>query len=351
MLGANIMDSASVQSAMIFEVLGMLTHAELSEAKRIGRDLKQPMEKVFVMSNFLTEQQVCLGLQIQRMLTTRQIDLNIAKQAAALVTKRGMTLDAALCQCGWVRQELGTVKKTLISQQPNLEARHLLAEAGIIDKAEVQKKLGVSLMTETTIEDLLINSNLVTKELLNAAIQLQKMVGTGTLTTLTAVEALRKVYTRGVSVQQAVAEMGLMRSNGQKKVRVGELLKIAGFVTPAQVEEALRLSTWNDMLIGKIMVVCGMIEEKTLQAALECQYLVREGVITMDQAVVVLHFCHRVRCSADEAVSQLGYNAAATQSPTESVAPTPADARISFTKLNSVLTDSGCFKGLEKKRA
>ena len=346
------MDSASVQSAMVFEVLGMLTHAELSDAKRISRDLKLPMEKVFVMSNFLNEQQVCLGLQLQRMLTTKQIDLATAKRAASLVTKSAMSLEAALCECGWAKQELAAVKKTLISQQPNLEARHLLSEAGVIDKAEVQKKLGVSLMTETTIEDLLINAGLVTKELLKAAIDLQNLVGTGVLTTLTATEALRRVHTRGISVAQAVAELGLMRSSGQKKVRVGELLKIAGFVSPAQVEEALKLATWNDTLIGKMMVVCRMIEEKTLQAALECQYLIREGVITMDQAVVALHFCHRVRCSADEAVSQLGYTSAATTaSVVDTVAPAEAADRISFTRLNSVLSDSGCFKGLAKKLA
>jgi hypothetical protein len=104
-----------------------------------------------------------------------------------------------------------------------------------------------------------------------------------------------------------VAELGLLRTPMQERIKLGELLKLAGMVTEDEIQEALKLSMLNNALMGKILLISGFIDELTLKAALRCQYLMRDGVIREDQAIMALHYCARMRCSMDDAVRDLGW--------------------------------------------
>jgi hypothetical protein len=67
----------------------------------------------------------------------------------------------------------------------------------------------------------------------------------------------------------------------------------------------VKLSVWIDTLIGKMLVICGVVSEQTLANGLRCQYLLRDGKLKLEQAVITLHYCERCRVSVDDALVEM----------------------------------------------
>jgi len=117
---------------------------------------------------------------------------------------------------------------------------------------------------------------------------------------------------------QAIAELGLLRTQPEEKVKLGELLKMAGFITERDIQKALDLSQKNASLMGKILLINGVIDEGLLHAALRCQFLLREHFLKQEQAIVALTYCHKMKCSFDDALNDLGWTIATRSVPPES---------------------------------
>jgi hypothetical protein len=88
-------------------------------------------------------------------------------------------------------------------------------------------------------------------------------------------------------------------------MQLGELLKLTGWITDEEIDEAAGLAIRNSNLLGRMLVAFGFIDETMLYNALRCQFLLREGFIEKEQAVVALNFSHRTRCSLDTALEEL----------------------------------------------
>ncbi len=124
-------------------------------------------------------------------------------------------------------------------------------------------------------------------------LKIQEMVGNGTLHALQAAEALRQIVLKNISIAQAVAELGLLKSDPSETIRLGEILQAAGVISEDDINKAIELSTKNSALVGKMLLVSGMIDEGMLHSALRCQFLLREGFLKMEQAVVALNHCQK----------------------------------------------------------
>jgi len=200
----------------------------------------------------------------------------------------------------------------------------LFVLAEVLSEEQIMEALEIALLRQKMVGEVLLDQGRIQKSTLTSAIEIQQLVQLGQLTPLTGGEALRRVYLRNITVAKAVAELGLLRTPAQERIRLGELLKLAGMVTETEIQEALKLSTLNNALMGKILLISGFIDELTLQAGLRCQFLMREGIIREDQAIMALHYCARMRCTMDDAVRELGWMPEETDSQPSSQMETTA---------------------------
>jgi hypothetical protein len=150
----------------------------------------------------------------------------------------------------------------------------------------------------------LLEMYLISNDLLQAALRLQEAVDTRTLTALTASEALRRVQSRNISIDKAMAEMGLLRSPAAERLRLGEFLLMAGMISQEQLQEAVKLANMNNALIGKVLLFMGLIGKNTLHNALRCQFMMREAYLNEEQAVSLLQYCQQKQIPADEALGE-----------------------------------------------
>jgi len=96
------------------------------------------------------------------------------------------------------------------------------------------------------------------------------------------------------------------KNNENNVPMLGELLKMTGFVTDADIHEAVELSNKYPSLIGKMLVISGAIDEATLISTLRCQYLLKHDLISIEDAVRTLQFARENQISLDDALEELG---------------------------------------------
>ncbi len=59
--------------------------------------------------------------------------------------------------------------------------------------------------------------------------------------------------------------------------------------------------------MGDILVSAGKVNQKTIAAAHQCEYLLSEKKIKLEQAMIALNYCERSRVGLTEAIVDLGW--------------------------------------------
>jgi hypothetical protein len=187
----------------------------------------------------------------------------------------------------------------------NQTIREVLVVSGSVDALVAENALRMARSLGMPIEKVLLGNGRLPAVAVEALTTMRELFTKSQITVVAAADVLRKMRENKISLQCALAELGLMRRSSHERIRIGELLKQAGLISARDLEYALKLSIWNDVLIGKMLVMLGLISESTLQNALRCQFLLREGNMKYDMAIIVLNYCERSRCDADQALKEL----------------------------------------------
>ncbi|HEY9788481.1 MAG TPA: hypothetical protein V6D17_24035, partial [Candidatus Obscuribacterales bacterium] len=120
------------------------------------------------------------------------------------------------------------------------------------------------------------------------------------LTVRAATDALHYVATTG-STETQKSEL-----TQREVIRLGDLLTMSGLVDQTDIAEAMELSTRYPSLIGKMLVVAGAIDEAILLAALRCQFLLRNNLLSVEDGIRGLQYAEEHHCSLDDALLELG---------------------------------------------
>ncbi len=276
----------------------VVTAEQLDEALKNSFETGLPMGRILVLTGALSESLLAAVLNAQVMVRDGKITREQAVQGIKSAQQRRVSLEQCLIDHGFYR----------LPTRQHVKIGELFVLSGVLSESDLMNVLELGLVNEQPLGQVLVQSGFVSQNLLDSALRFQEMVDNGALTPLQAAEALGYVHTRGVSIAQAVAEVGQLKPLPHEMIRLGELLKLAGFVTQQDIEKAIDLSAKNSALIGKMLLVTGMIDEATLHAALRCQFLIREGFLKMEQAIMALHFANRGRVSFDDALEELGWS-------------------------------------------
>jgi hypothetical protein len=179
----------------------------------------------------------------------------------------------------------------------------LLTRAKVVTEEQMANAVELSFTRRDTLGEILKDLGLLSDEALNLAFELQRSVSEGNIDAAAAAETLQYVGT-GKTVERPGKKAEA--ASGQDVIRVGELLRVCGFVEGRDIEESLNLSHKCSSLIGEMLVLTGVIGEATLIATLRCQSLLRRGIITLDIGVKALQQSAEQHMSFDEALEALG---------------------------------------------
>lgn len=272
----------------------ILTQQELSQALQQASEAGIPLGRLLAASRRLSPALLHACLNAQVLLRDGRITRAQALNALRSAHTKQTPFEQELADQGSYQAPSGA----------RVKIGELFVLAGILSEEKVLEALEHCLLNQKMIGEVLLEENTITSEMLQAALRLQEAVDKRALTPLTASEALRRVHARNVTVDRALAEMGLLRSAAAERLRIGEFLVLAGAITQEQLQEAVKLSMMNNALIGKVLLLSGSLDKQTMHNALKCQFLMREGQLTEEQAVSLLQYCHRNQLTADQALAE-----------------------------------------------
>lgn len=275
----------------------LVTEEQLREALRTSQETGLPLGRILVLTQTLSDELLTAALTAQVLVRDNKITKEEAIQGLTSARRRRVSIEVSLSDHGFYKPPI----------RASIKLGELLVLAGLINESDLMTALELGLSRDVPVGQILIQTGQMTRAGLDSALKLQELVTDGTLHALQAAEALRQVVLQNISIAQSVAELGLLKSDPSETIRLGEILKAAGVVTDDDINRAIELSIKNSALVGKMLLVSGTIDEGMLHAALRCQFLLREGFLKMEQAVVALNHCQKHNVVFDEALQQLGW--------------------------------------------
>lgn len=275
----------------------VVSPAELQEAVDHAKTMGLPLGRVLVLTGRVKGSVVWCALNAQMMLRKKRIDRQKAVNAIKSVFEKQENFEMALRAQGI---------EHVISEH-RIKLGEILVLSGLVGEEDVLGSVEEGVLKEKPLGQVLIAQGLLSNERLEDALKLQGMADNSVVTPLQAVDLLRAIHKRNQSLEQALDELGLTKPSLPESLKLGEILKMCGWLTESEVKEAVDHASKNSNMLGKMLVSFGFIDEAMLFNALRCQHLVKEGLIRRDQAIVALHLSQRKQCTLDNALLELGY--------------------------------------------
>ncbi len=94
---------------------------------------------------------------------------------------------------------------------------------------------------------------------------------------------------------------------GDTQIRLGDLLTRAGLLKPEDLREGMLIAKQQSLPVGRVLIMAEFISEPNLQAAVQAQSMLKDGIIDIDTALEALKNSNEKNISLDDALSGLGW--------------------------------------------
>jgi tetratricopeptide (TPR) repeat protein len=166
----------------------------------------------------------------------------------------------------------------------------ILVKAGVVSQSQVDEAVKESGTRQRLLGRTLIEHGWLTPNQLRAGLEAQSFLRDGVVDSYSAVRALSIACNFDRSFLEALSEVlpNLPPSSSSSTCKLGELLVSAEILDLATLESANAKSLKNHEPLGKVLLADGLLTESFLDAALELQVRVRDGLFSREQAVEAL---------------------------------------------------------------
>ena len=300
------------QSDAITNKLGeLLMAAEIVPIDALNSALLQcqsiglPLGRVLVASGALTEQMLAAALNTQVFLRDKKLTRDQAIASLRSARERQIPIEQYLAETG--AMQLPTTETVRLGE--------LFVLAKVVDEPSLMGAVEMGLISEKPVGQVLLESKLVSEELLNSALELQKMVAAGAIKKSEAGMFLMTVQKKGISVKEAVKNAQPVAIPSPAALSVApeglplyQFLQISGIITAKQIEQAIRIGSKDSDIMGKMLNMAGILDPQLIKSAQQCNELIGTGVLTTEQGMIALKNCERNNFALDYAFSELGWD-------------------------------------------
>jgi hypothetical protein len=275
----------------------MLTGEQLGEAIQKSRDAQMSVGRTLVVNRHITRWALAEALTAQLLVRDSKITKDQAINALRAAGRRRTGVAQILFELGQYNESSGE----------SLKLAELILMAGFLSEGDYLEAVEIEATEEKPFGQVLVEQHLVESSFLESACQILDMVGS-VLKPFQAAEALRQIRAKNIGVYQAIAELQPPPQVAQRKMRLGDLLTESGILQREAVEAVAQNQEESPIRIGKKLLAAGLLSEPFLYTSLRCQSLAKEGLLSADNAVLVLTTCRRDNVNIDEALNKHGWH-------------------------------------------
>lgn len=272
-----------------------VTEEQLELALADSASTGLPFGRMLVLNGVLTEAQLAATLNAQILVRDEKITIDQAVDGLKQARRRQIAVEVPLMEKGFYK----------VQARDSIRLGELLSLAGLISEQQLLNAVELGLVSQKALGQVLIESNLVPEETLKVALQLQELVSKGTLKPMQASQVLVQVNETGMAITDAVRLIEKAANNDSANVSLKDFLMTVKTVTHDDIQSAFDVSVNNNQILGRMLLLAGIIDESTLQAAMRLTFLVRGGLLSMEQAQTAFDYSQRHRATIDEALQEL----------------------------------------------
>lgn len=274
---------------------GYVTPDELHDALVKSRSSGVPFGRLLVMNSILTEALLTSALNAQILIRDEKITKAQAIQGLRSARDRQVAVELPLIERGFYRLPI----------RHTIRLGELLVLAGLMSETDLMYAVEIGLLNKKPIGQVLVELQYIRKEVLDAALDFQHQVAIGEITPLWAAHRLAEIHHYGSAVRsKKPAE--LTQSMPIVSVSLSQFLTLVGVVNDDDIRRAIEIGVDNAQILGRMLLLAGVIDEPTLKSALRCYSLIREGLLGTEQAFIAFNYSQQSGISVDDALQELG---------------------------------------------
>lgn len=247
----------------------LVTEQQMTQAMEIASSLSLPLGRAFVMLGFLSNNVIVAAIEMQSLLRDKLIDVPTLKAALQVVKTEGLSSGAALAKCGWTPKEDPVFTKL----------GELLLEAGIIRADQLEEALTIATKSQMPLGRVLIINNFVSHSMLWSALNAQVLIRDGRINRRQAVAGLKAGFARHKSIEASLMEQGIPVQSGPHKIKLGDMLVMAGLVNEQDLLNCLESCLLSDKPMGQVLIQKGLLTQDAIDLALTIQDMVSDGTV------------------------------------------------------------------------
>lgn len=271
----------------------LVAENEVAEAQRLSFESGTPVGRMLVLGGAINHNTLARVIEYQVLVREGKMAYGAAVNALKTEGHRERPLEDNAKQHGLANEKRRRVR-----------LGELLMLAGLLTENDLLNVVEVGLSKSAPLGEVVVNMGIVSKAILEKALELQAQIESNQTDVRAAAETLQKM---GEPEKHVAKETPSSKEDKTTEgpARLGDLLQQSGLVNEIDIEQAIDMSARYPTMLGKMLVVTGAIDEGTLLAALRCQYLVRNGIVPVSGAVKALQYAQRHRISLDDALEDL----------------------------------------------
>jgi len=170
-------------------------------------------------------------------------------------------------------------------QESTIRVGELLVQAAVVSSAEMTEAVQVSKRLGVPIGRVLIMSGCVREEVLEASLQLQRLIRAGDMSVEAALEALQRVNDLNIDLTEALANEQYKESLLDSAEYLGELLLDSNIVSEEDLVKAMQTSFDEGVPLGSTLVLQGLLSPSLFPSILSVQKNIARGVTTREEGV------------------------------------------------------------------
>lgn len=272
-----------------------VTEEQLEDALAGSASTGLPFGRMLVLNGVINEAQLAATLNAQILIRDDKITKDQAVDGLKQARRRQIAVEVPLMEKGFYR----------VQARDAIRLGELLSLAGLISESQLLNAVELGLISQKPLGQVLIELNLVSEDILKVALQLQDLVSKGTLRPLQASQVLVHVRETGRTIPEAVAQVERGMSSETIDITLKDFLMTVKTVTTDDIQNAFEVSVNNNQILGRMLLLSGIIDEPTLQAAMRLVFLVKGGLLNIEQAQQAFDYSTRHRATIDEALQEL----------------------------------------------
>ena len=261
---------------------GILTAKVIEDSRGLSKHIGLPLSRVLVLQGLISNRLLNAAYNAQRLIRNGRLDRG---EAIAALSSAALLVEFQSPDGPPVAPRPHFIKLTeLLMLSGLLSARDLQifqSRAAESDEAEDEMSLG----------EYIVESGMFTPEIIASAMKLQAMVTNFELTPHRAAAVLRLRFSRGLTLKKAMREIAWDTDPYDGSISLYHLLRLSGLVTAYDLRRLGHLPAHQvaDQPLEERLLKTGIINRSALDACKRCQLLIKEGFLTAEQAMNVLH--------------------------------------------------------------